>query len=625
LRETPPFGIIAKGHTFNKGADVKTMVPWSRLSQLGLKVGLSILMVFALWGCTQGNSPSVPKNEASPAAGKATTEAEATPEEGATAEAETTPEADATPEAKATKEAEGTPEEGATAEAETTPEADATPEAKATKEAKATPEKKATAKSKATPEEEATTESEATPEMESTSEVSPTTSGAGAKPSWTAKEKAILKTLVLASLSTPEPDPSNAFADNPKATALGQKLYFDERFSSNGKVACATCHKPELSFTDGMSLSHGVGVTGRNAPSIIGNAYSPWMFWDGRKDSVWAQALGPLESAVEHGGSRTQYAHLIATNYKPAYEAVFGKLPDLSNAKRFPPKAGPVEDKEAKAAWGKMTAEDQDTINRIFANMGKAIAAAERPVVPMTATFDTYVAAVLAGDSKAMAKVYTPDQEAGLRVYIGKGKCLGCHTGPLFTNNTFQNIGVQNMIPHAVMKAMQGTPMPGMPKDGKPMAGMPKDGTPMPGMPKNGTPMPGMPMPGMSTDDGRASGVDKVLADEFNCLGKYSDAKNPEDCKVKALEASKALTATMIEQFRTMTLRNIAETAPYMHDGKMQTLEEVVEHYDLGFKGNPLTPPLGLTKEEKAQLVAFMKTLSGPIAGDLTAAKEPTP
>lgn len=137
--------------------------------------------------------------------------------------------------------------------------------------------------------------------------------------------------------------------------------------------------------------------------------------------------------------------------------------------------------------------------------------------------------------------------------------------------------------------------------------------------------MPGMPMPGMATDDGRASGVDKVLADEFNCLGKYSDAKNPEDCKVKALEASKALTATMLEQFRTMTLRNIAETAPYMHDGKMQTLEEVVEHYDLGFKGNPLTPPLGLTKEEKAQLVAFMKTLSGPIAGDLTAAKEPTP
>jgi len=491
---------------------VKPMIPWSKLSQLSLKVGLSSLMVLALWGCTQGNSPSVPKNEASPGAGKATPKAEAT------------------------------------------------------------------------------TESEATPEMEATSEVSPTAAGAGAKTGWTAKEKAILKTLMLASLPTPEPDPSNAFADNPKAAALGKKLFFDERLSINGKVSCATCHKLELSFTDGLSLSHGVGVTERNAPTIIGNAYSPWMFLDGRKDSVWAQALGPLESAVEHGGSRTQYAHLLAANYKPAYEAIFGKFPDLSDAKRFPPKAGPVEDKEAKAAWDKMPAEDQETINRIFANMGKAIAAAERPVVPLTATFDTYVAAVLAGDSETMAKVYTPDQEAGLRVYIGKGKCLGCHTGPLFTNNTFHNIGVQKMIPHAGMKAMEGTPMPEL-----------------------------------AIDDGRASGVGKVLADEFNCLGKYSDAKNPEACKVKALEASKALTATMLEQFRTTTLRNIAETAPYMHDGKMQTLEEVVEHYDLGFKGNPLTPPLGLTKEEKAQLVAFMKTLSGPIAGDLTAAKEPIP
>ena len=58
--------------------------------------------------------------------------------------------------------------------------------------------------------------------------------------------------------------------------------------------------------------------------TVVGAAYSPWLFWDGRKDSLWAQALGPLESPVEHGGTRTQYAHLIDRYYRSDYEALFG-------------------------------------------------------------------------------------------------------------------------------------------------------------------------------------------------------------------------------------------------------------------------------------------------------------
>ena len=74
---------------------------------------------------------------------------------------------------------------------------------------------------------------------------------------------------------------------------------------------------------------------------ITGVAYSAWLFWDGRKDSMWSQALGPLEDAVEHGGNRTQYVHLIAEHYREPYEAIFGPLPDLSH---LPLSAGPVDD-----------------------------------------------------------------------------------------------------------------------------------------------------------------------------------------------------------------------------------------------------------------------------------------
>ena len=64
--------------------------------------------------------------------------------------------------------------------------------------------------------------------------------------------------------------------------------------------------------------------TNRRTMTLIGTAYSPWFFWDGRKDSQWAQALGPMESPVEHGSNRTYYAHLIDQFYRAEYEAIFG-------------------------------------------------------------------------------------------------------------------------------------------------------------------------------------------------------------------------------------------------------------------------------------------------------------
>src|SRR5690606_25325126 len=107
---------------------------------------------------------------------------------------------------------------------------------------------------------------------------------------------------------------------------------------------------------------------------IVDAAYSPWMFWDGRKDSMWAQALGPLEDGVEHGGTRVGYIRQLATHYATPYGALFGPLPDVS---ALPAEAGPLGTPEQRAAWNALDPATHTALNRAYANMGKAIAAYE--------------------------------------------------------------------------------------------------------------------------------------------------------------------------------------------------------------------------------------------------------
>ena len=175
---------------------------------------------------------------------------------------------------------------------------------------------------------------------------------ASGRAGWTSAQFDELRSLSLASLEPLPPDPTNRVADDPRAADLGKRLFFDTRLSANGSVACGTCHQPDRDFQDGIAFGRGVGVTAKRTMPIAATARSPFLFWDGRKDSQWAQALGPLESAVEHGGTRAQYAHLVAAQYRPEYETLFGSMPDLSSV---PASAGPVSDSTAAAAWASMT------------------------------------------------------------------------------------------------------------------------------------------------------------------------------------------------------------------------------------------------------------------------------
>ena len=383
------------------------------------------------------------------------------------------------------------------------------------------------------------------------------------KSPWSEEEVAKLRTLWIGSLPPLPADPSNKYADDPRAAAFGQKLFFDTRFSSNGEVACATCHLPNNLFQDGVPLSQGVDTTDRRAMTVIGTAYSPWLFWDGRKDSQWAQALGPMENPVEHGSNRTYYAYLIDQYYREEYEAIFGAMPEVNH---LPELTGSVQSPEVIAVWKVMSAEDRENVTWIYVNMGKSIAAYERHLIPGAARFDQHVEAILSNDLQTAKTILTSEEIAGLRLFIGKANCTDCHNGPLFTNNDFHNTGVPAV-----------TDLP--------------------------------------EDAGRANGAQLVLADEFNCLSIYSDA-GPDDCAELRYMVSEG--HQLERQFKPPSLRNVAARGPYMHAGQFATLEEVLNHYNTA---PPTTAehnhselePLSLTEEEIEQMIAFLKTLDGPI------------
>src|SRR5258708_6850688 len=96
--------------------------------------------------------------------------------------------------------------------------------------------------------------------------------------------------------------------------ALGNFLFFDPRLSANGDIACATCHQPARGFSDGRAVAKGLLPGTRNTPSLLNAALNHWFFWDGRADSLWSQALQPLEGPREAGGDRLHIAHLAASD-----------------------------------------------------------------------------------------------------------------------------------------------------------------------------------------------------------------------------------------------------------------------------------------------------------------------
>src|SRR5688500_10287690 len=385
---------------------------------------------------------------------------------------------------------------------------------------------------------------------------------------WTAAQLDELRSLSLTALEPVPADPTNRVADDPRAARLGERLFFDTRFSADGKVACGTCHQPERDFQDGTALGRGVGVTSKRTMPVAATSRSPFLFWDGRKDSLWAQALGPLESAVEHGGTRGQYAHAIAEGYRRDYEELFGPVPDLSSV---PASAGPAGNSQEVTAWRALTQEQRDAVTAVFVNVGKAIAAYERRIEFGTARFDRYVDAIT--NRQRSDGILTNDEIAGLKLFIGKANCTQCHNGPLFTNNEFHNTGVPPRVE-------------------------------------------------LPIDDGRLTGAASVLKDEFNCRSRWSDKRT--GCA--ELEYLVTDDHVLERAYKVPSLRNVAERAPYMNAGQFPTLKQVVDHYNrapAAPKGHTELKSLRLKTGELRQLEAFLRTLTGPIVVNGAAPRGP--
>ncbi|HHJ40498.1 MAG: cytochrome-c peroxidase [Methylothermaceae bacteria B42] len=321
-------------------------------------------------------------------------------------------------------------------------------------------------------------------------------------------------------------------ADNPltiEKARLGKLLFEDKRFSADGTISCAHCHKPELAFQDGLPVSEGIGGQKgtRNAPTVINAAYYKLQFWDGRRPSLEAQSKDPFINPIEHGlKSHDPIVQIVRTdpNYRNQFRQAFG------------------------------LALDRITID----HMAQAIASFERTVVAGDSPFDRYQ---FGGDKKALSAAAI----RGLAVFRDKGRCVSCHvieaSTALFTDNQFHNLGVgfdkiEARLPEIIATFRQAK-----------QAGKEVDET--------------------------------VLTQvEISELGRFIVTGDTQD----------------IGQFKTSTLRNIALTAPYMHDGSLKTLEEVVDFYDKGGRDNPMLDggirPLNLTPQEKSDLVTFMKSLT---------------
>ena len=388
----------------------------------------------------------------------------------------------------------------------------------------------------------------------------------------TAPERDVLENKFGVLADSAPAEPSNAVADNAKAAVLGQKLFFEERYSENSQVSCATCHNPETGFQDDRAnTALGLDFTGRHTPTVLNVALgreedtdTSWQFWDGRKDSLWSQAMGPPESSVEMGGSRVGIAYMLYDLYREEYEDVFDAMPALRDDNDEP--LYPTSGMPGDANWDALSAADQDMFNRIYSNFGKAIAAYERKIIRGSSDFDRFYTEVII-DGESDSDALTASAKRGLKLFIGKAGCGECHNGASFSDWGFDNTGVAQEGPH---------------------------------------------LP--DVDEGRLAGVDGVVGDIFNCAGDYSDHPSKTSCGVNGLKAKSVDEGA----FKTPSLRNLTETAPYMHTGTFETLEDVVAFYndgghESGFSGTKAEEivPLNLTDQEQADIVAFLESLTG--------------
>jgi len=263
----------------------------------------------------------------------------------------------------------------------------------------------------------------------------------------------------------------------------------------------------------------------------------------------------------------------VFENHRSAYEAIFGALPPLDDVARFPALSAAQTgcralDNDNKcighgrgspgdaAEFDGMALADQDAVTRVWVNVGKAIGAYERRLTCGKAPFDAW----MQGDRDALSRA----AQRGAGLFVGKAGCVTCHAGPYLSDEKFHNVGLQPRVVATVFID--------------------------------------------ANDPGASVGITRAQVDPLNVIGKYSDG---DDGRLP-VKLDDAYTGA----FRTPRLRCVAERPSFMHTGQFAKLDDVIDFFDrggdsFGFPGTSELSPLELTPRERADLVAFLQTLSG--------------
>jgi cytochrome c peroxidase len=246
--------------------------------------------------------------------------------------------------------------------------------------------------------------------------------------------------------------------------------------------------------------------------------------------------------------------------YKAEYERVFKeRFPELSG---LPVVAG--QDAGCKEVQATPTTSCphpyDDRVNRVIVNFGKAINAYLRKLTCGPGRFDAWVN----GDATAL----NTEEVRGAQLFVGKGKCVSCHSGPQLTDQRYHNVGLPPAVVSLIIQ--------------------------------------------VGDDPGAARGVPAMLADPLNVRGKFSDGDDGRLDAFAKMEPEKMLGA-----FRTPSLRCVDRRPSFMHTGQLRHLPDVVSFFNRGgthggIIGTNELAPLGLTLQEESDLVAFLKTLTGP-------------
>jgi cytochrome c peroxidase len=331
-------------------------------------------------------------------------------------------------------------------------------------------------------------------------------------------------------------DPTNRVSGKQEAVEFGTRLFFDQRLSGRGTLACANCHVPERNWTDNQRRSFGTAEMDRNTPTLLNLAASRWYGWDGASDSLWAQSLRPMLDVRELAATPGHVAKVVRSDGDMAcrYRKTFGAVPSPS-------------DDEA-----------------VFVNVGKALAAFQETLTSGRTPFDHFRDALAKGTPPS-ATNYSEAAQRGVKIFVGKGGCTNCHTGPNFTSGEFFSTGLSRFEP-------QGKP-----------------------------------------DPGRLEGIRKLLDSRFNLLSAYNDDKSGASA---AHTRRVALAKAQPGEFKVPSLRNLFLTSPYGRDGSVDSIADVVRHYAsvdpirLHAKDGLPAKPLNLSAREQSDLVVFLESLS---------------